>query len=95
MVKANPEKGFNFPYLLKTSKKTSDAKYFIVESNNTGNGKSIKVKYIKMLKQRYISCLVNLNKDQISNGIKEIKKLFSKKINFIDKLISIRYIKKS
>ena len=41
VVKANPEKGFNFPYLLKTSKKTSDAKYLIVESNNTGNAKSI------------------------------------------------------
>ena len=54
-----------------------------------------KNKYIQMLQQRYISCLVNLNKDQISNGIKEIKKLFSKKINFIDKLISITYIKKS
>ena len=54
-----------------------------------------KDKYIKMLQQRYISCLVNLNKDQISNGIKEIKKLFNKKINFIDKLISIKYIKKS
>jgi hypothetical protein len=48
-----------------------------------------------MLQQRYISCLVNLNKDQISNGIKEIKKLFNKRINFIDKLISIKYIKKS
>ena len=54
-----------------------------------------KDKYIQMLQQRYISCLVNLNKNQISNGIKEIKKLFSKKINFIDKLISITYIKKS
>ena len=54
-----------------------------------------KYKYIQMLQQRYISCLVNLNTDQISNGIKEIKKLFTKKINFIDKLISIKYIKKS
>ena len=54
-----------------------------------------KYKYIQMLQQRYISCLVNLNKDQINNGIKEIKKLFNKKINFIDKLISIKYIKKS
>ena len=54
-----------------------------------------KDKYIQMLQQRYISCLVHLNKDQISNGIKEIKKLFSKKIIFIDKLISIKYIKKS
>ena len=54
-----------------------------------------KDKYIKMLQQRYISCLINLNKDQISNGIKEIKKLFDKKINFIDKLSSIKYDKKS
>ena len=54
-----------------------------------------KDKYIQMLQQRYISCLINLNKDQISNGIKEIKKLFDKKINFIDKLSSIKYNKKS
>ena len=54
-----------------------------------------KDKYLKMLQQRYISCLVNLNKNQISNGINEIKKLFNKKINFIDKLICISYIKKS
>ena len=54
-----------------------------------------KDKYIKMLKQRYISCLVNLDKNQISNGIQEIKRLFSKKFNFIDKLISIKYIQKS
>ena len=54
-----------------------------------------KNKYIQMLKQRYISCLINLNKYQISNGINEIKKLFDKKINFVDKLISINYIKKN
>tara|TARA_B110000261_G_scaffold121316_1_gene135315 strand:- start:101 stop:829 length:729 start_codon:yes stop_codon:yes gene_type:complete len=54
-----------------------------------------KSKYIKMIQQRYISCLVNLNKDQISIGIKEIRKLFNKKINFIDKLIFIKYIKKT
>ena len=53
-----------------------------------------KSKYIQMLKQRYISCLVNLNKNQINNGINEIKKIFDKKINFVDKLISIKYIKK-
>ena len=48
-----------------------------------------------MLKQRYISCLVNLNKEQISKGINEIKRLSNKKITFIDKLISIKYIQKS
>ena len=43
VVKANPEKGFHFPYLLKTSKKTVDANYMVVESNNTGgHNKSIK-----------------------------------------------------
>ena len=43
VVKANPEKGFHFPYLLKTSKNTVDAIYIVVEANNTGgHNKSIK-----------------------------------------------------
>ena len=42
VVKANPEKGFHFPYLLKTSKKTVNANYIVVESNNTGDSKTIK-----------------------------------------------------
>jgi hypothetical protein len=46
VVKANPDKGFNFPYLLKTSKKTLDAKYLIVESNNTGNEPTTKAMII-------------------------------------------------
>ena len=54
-----------------------------------------KRKYIEMLKQRYISCLVNLNKGQIINGIKEIKSLYKSKICFNDSLIFIKYIKKS
>ena len=54
-----------------------------------------KNKYIQMLKQKYISCLVNLNKVQISNGINEIKILPNKKIIFIDKLSSIKYVQKS
>ena len=54
-----------------------------------------KNKYIQMLKQRYISCLVNLNKDQVNKGIMEVEKSFGKKIIFEDVLISIKYIKKS
>jgi len=50
-----------------------------------------KNKYIQMLKQRYISCLVNLNKDQISKGIKEIKDTYPNKIIFEDVLICIKY----
>ena len=50
-----------------------------------------KNKYIQMLKQRYISCLVNLNKDQISKGIKEIKDIYPNKMIFDDVLICIKY----
>jgi len=52
-----------------------------------------KNKYVKMLKQRYISCLVNLNKNQIKKGIKEIKDLYPNKIFFDDILICIKYKK--
>jgi len=50
-----------------------------------------KNKYIQMLKQRYISCLVNLNKDQISKGIKEIKDTYLNKMIFDDVLICVKY----
>ena len=44
-----------------------------------------------MLKQRYISCLVNLTKDQIKKGINEIKSNYSNRILFNDILICIKY----
>ena len=50
-----------------------------------------KNKYIKMLKQKYISCLVNLNKDQINKGIKEIKNIYPNKMIFDDILICLKY----
>ena len=50
-----------------------------------------KTKYIQMLKQKYISCLINLNKDQIIKGIKEIKDIYPNKIMFDDILICIKY----
>jgi len=50
-----------------------------------------KNKYIQMLKQRYISCLVNLDKDQINKGIKEIKDTYTNKMIFDDVLICIKY----
>ena len=50
-----------------------------------------KSKYIEMLRRRYISCLVNLNKDQLNKGIKEIKEIYPNKILFNDILICINY----
>ena len=50
-----------------------------------------KNKYIKMLKQKYISCLVNLDKGQISKGIKEIKDTYTNKMIFDDVLICVKY----
>ena len=50
-----------------------------------------KEKYSQMLKQKYISCLVNLTKEQINKGIREIKDFYPKKIFFEDILICIKY----
>ena len=50
-----------------------------------------KEKYSQMLKQKYISCLVNLTKEQINKGIREIKDLYPNKIFFEDILICIKY----
>jgi 2-polyprenyl-3-methyl-5-hydroxy-6-metoxy-1,4-benzoquinol methylase len=49
-----------------------------------------KTKYIKMLKQKYISCLVDLNKNQIDKGVKEIQDLYPVKIKFNDVLICVK-----
>ena len=48
VVKANPEKGFHFPYLLKTSKKTVDANYIVVESNNTGGHNTVSYTHLTL-----------------------------------------------
>mgnify|MGYP006112814551 CR=1 FL=1 len=50
-----------------------------------------KNKYIQMLKQKYISCLINLTKTQINKGIKEIISTYPNKIVFNDILICIKY----
>jgi len=49
-----------------------------------------KNKYIQMLKQRYISCLVDLSKDQIDRGINEIQDLYPNKLIFNDVLICVK-----
>ena len=52
-----------------------------------------KKKYIKMIEQRYISSLLNLNDAQISRGIKEIEIKYKDKITFNDKLNCIMFTK--
>ena len=50
--------------------------------------------YLKMIKNRFTSCLLNLTSRELNNGIEEIKKNYPKKLIFSDKLICISYKKK-
>ena len=50
-----------------------------------------KNKYTKMIKQKYISCLINLSKSQIIKGINEIIDIYPNRISFEDILICIKY----
>ena len=46
----------------------------------------LKKKYLDMVKQRYISMLLNFSNKQILNGIKEIDQKYGEVLNFKDKL---------
>ena len=50
-------------------------------------------KYLKMINSRYISCLLDLNKDEIKDGINEIRLKYKNQINFTDTLKCIAYSK--
>ena len=52
-----------------------------------------KSKYIKMIKNKYISCLLNFSRKEIKKGIDEVKSDFKNQINFTDTLICINYKK--
>ena len=47
----------------------------------------IKTKYLQMIKDRYISTLLNFNNKQISNGMNEIKNNYRNVLKFKDRLI--------
>ena len=53
-----------------------------------------KTDYIKMIKNRFISCLINLPKKEILKGVKEIQNNFKDLIKFDDNLECIFYKKK-
>ncbi|MDA9180798.1 class I SAM-dependent methyltransferase [Pelagibacteraceae bacterium] len=52
-----------------------------------------KTKYIQMIKNKYISCLLNVSKNEIKNGINEIKSNYKNQIKFTDTLNCISYKK--
>ncbi len=52
-----------------------------------------KQKYVRMLKERYISCLLNMSSKEIKFGISEIKSKYKNQIKFTDTLKCISYRK--
>ena len=52
-----------------------------------------KQKYVKMIRERYISCLLNMSNKDIKFGISEIKSKYKNQIKFTDTLKCISYRK--
>ena len=52
-----------------------------------------KQKYVKMIRERYISCLLNMSNKEIKFGISEIKSKYEIQIKFTDTLKCISYRK--
>ncbi len=52
-----------------------------------------KQKYVRMIRERYISCLLNMNNKEIKIGISEIKSKYKNQIKFTDTLKCICYRK--
>ena len=52
-----------------------------------------KKKYIRMIRERYISCLLNMSSKEINLGISEIKLKYKNQIKFTDTLKCISYRK--
>ena len=52
-----------------------------------------KSKYIRMIKNRYISCLLNISENEIKKGVDEINANYKNKIKFTDTLNCINYKK--
>ena len=52
-----------------------------------------KTDYIKMIKKRYISCLLKMTNKQINKGAEEINIRYKNQIKFTDSLICITFTK--
>ena len=65
----------------------------IKESNFNFNVRISKKKYLLMIKNRYMSCLLNLSKKEMNKGIDEINFNFKNQLNFIDTLKCLSFRK--
>lgn len=82
---------------LKQSLKRDKSLFQLIKKFNTNltvkkfifNVKISKNKYLQMIKNRYISTLLNFTEKQIQNGLNEINKKYKKKLNFKDQLICL------
>lgn len=82
---------------LKQSLKRDKSLFQLIKKFNTNltvkkfifNVKISKNKYLQMIKDRYISTLLNFTEKQIQNGLNEINKKYKKKLNFKDQLICL------
>ena len=82
---------------LKQSLKRDKSLFQLIKKFNTNltvkkfifNVKISKNKYLQMIKNRYISTLLNFTEKQIKNGLNEIDKKNKKKLNFKDQLICL------
>ena len=73
-----------FKIIKRKLKKTNES-YFNYKVNIS------KQKYLKMVKSRYISCLLDLKNNEISRGISELKSKYKYQIKFTDTLKCISY----
>ena len=65
----------------------------ISESNFNFKVNITKKRYLSMINSRYISCLLNISKEDLNKGISEIKSKYKNQIKFTDTLKCISYKK--
>ena len=65
----------------------------ISESNFNFKVNIAKKRYLSMISSRYISCLLNMTKEDLNKGISEIKSKYKNQIKFTDTLKCISYKK--
>ena len=65
----------------------------ISESNFNFKVNIAKKRYLSMISSRYISCLLNMSKEDLNKGTSEIKSKYKNQIKFTDTLKCISYRK--